>query len=52
MKRNIISDVNEIQLFFCTKTIQLRINWKKKNEKNWIERTELKLLYWMFYSSI
>jgi hypothetical protein len=49
MTRNIIYDINEIQLFIYTKTIQLRINCKKnKNEKNLIE---LKLLYWIFYST-
>jgi hypothetical protein len=55
MKCNIISDINEIQLFVYTKKIHLHINCKKKkkekNEKNWIEPTELKLLYWIFYSS-
>jgi hypothetical protein len=48
MKRNIISDINEIELLIYTKTKQLRINCKNKK---WIESTELKRLYWIFYSS-
>jgi hypothetical protein len=44
MKRDIISDINEIQLF------TYRINCKK-NDKNWIEPIEVKLLCWIFNSS-
>jgi hypothetical protein len=36
MKRNIISDINEIQLFIYTKKISYVLTAKKKNEKNWI----------------
>jgi hypothetical protein len=47
-----MSDINEIQLFVYTKTIQLRINCKKnKNENNWIEPIELKMRFWIFCSS-
>jgi hypothetical protein len=45
MKRIIISDVNEIQLFTYTKAIHSRINCKKKKKENLIEPIELKLLY-------
>jgi hypothetical protein len=51
MKRNIISDTNEIQLFMYTKQFSYVLTAKKKNEKNWIEPIELKLLCWIFYLS-